>query len=92
MKPRRVYTLLALIGISVVLLITGHMDTDWRVVDYYFDMNQSTHSYWEYCPFIMVNWWLAYFIDIVKIAAGWFILGATLTYVGLALLGKLKDG
>ena len=87
MNPRRVYTLLGLIMLSIILLVTGHMDMDWRVVSYYFDGIQNNWGYWEYCPFIKINWWLAYFIDTVKMAAGWFLLGATLTYIGVQLSG-----
>ena len=91
MKPRRVYFLLLLIGIAVVLLITGHMDLDWQLISYYFDSIQNTWSYWEYCPFIRINWWTAYLIQVIRISVGWLILGSTLTYMGLALMGKLKD-
>jgi len=91
MKPRRVYVLLFLIGLSVVLLVTAYMDDDWRTVSYYYNSVQNSWSYWEYCPYIRINWWLAYFIDTLKVAAGWIMLTGSLTYMSLALMGKLKD-
>ena len=90
-KPRRVYVLLLLIGVAIILLITGYMDDDWRTVSYYFNSIQNSWDYWEYCPFIRINWWLAYVIDTVKVAVGWIMLTFSLMYVSLALLGKLKD-
>jgi hypothetical protein len=81
MTSRRVYTLIACVLFCIFIVVTGHIDTDWRVVTYHFDGIQNGWTYWEYCPFLRVNWWLAYAIDIFKIAAGWFGLGWLLNEV-----------
>ena len=91
MTPKKVIILIALLLFSVCLLITGYMDDDWRTVTYYFNSIQNTWDYWEYCPYIRVNWWLAYAIDTVKVAVGWSLFWPTLTYIGLVLTGKIKD-
>jgi len=80
-SKRSVYLLLVGILICVILLITGHMDLDWKLVSYYFDSVQNTWDYWKYCPFIRTGWWTAYFIDLVRMVVGWFGLGWLLNEV-----------
>jgi len=65
--------------VAIILLITGHMDLDWQLVTYRFDSIQNTWDYWEYCPFIRVNWWTAYLIQIVRVSLGWFIVGVVMS-------------
>ena len=91
LTPHNVYILLGLILFSVVLLITGHMDLDWQITTYYWNSIQNSWSYWEYAPGLRIDWWTAYLIQIVRISVGWLILGGTLVYTSLALMGKLKD-
>ena len=85
MTPRRVYGLLIGILVCVGMLITGHMDLDWQRVSYYFDGPQNSWNYWEYCPFIRVQWWTAYLIQVLRISAGWLCLGWILNEIKHAL-------
>ena len=74
------YLILGILG-CIVLVVTGHMDLDWQLVCYYFDSVQNSWGYWEYCPGVRINWWVSYFIQVIRIAVGWLGLGWLLNEV-----------
>ena len=51
-------------------LATGLVDMDWQLVAYrYFEWHRSI-DYWEYNPFIKINWWIAYQLNLLRIIVG----------------------
>lgn len=67
--------LIAVLLLSVWLITTGFTDLDWQLVSYRYSEWHRTVETWEYCPFLVVNWWLAYMINVVRIMVGCFMLG-----------------
>ena len=88
MNPRRAYTLLAMIGVSVVLLILGHVDLDWMVVAPRFNSWYFSVDFWEFAPYLKMNWHVAYVFTITRISAGWLMLGASLAEVYHCLVSQ----
>lgn len=72
MKP---LIIIALILISLWLIATGWTDLDWQIVSYRYSSWHRTISYWEYNPYLQVNWWLAYILNLGRIMVGCFIMG-----------------
>jgi len=62
----------------VLLISTGAVDLDWQLVSYRYSEWHRTVEYWEYNPYIRVNWWLAYLLNLARVSAGCLILGFTL--------------
>ena len=70
-----------MIGVSVILLILGHMDLDWMVVAPRFNTWYFSVDFWEFAPYLKMNWHIAYVFTIVRVSAGWLLLGVSLTEV-----------
>jgi hypothetical protein len=87
MTPRRVYAVIGLLIFSVILIILGHVDLDWMVVAPRFNSWYYTVDFWEFAPYLQMNWHVAYMYTVVRLSAGWFMLGAVLTFVALKLNG-----
>jgi hypothetical protein len=71
--------------LSAILILTFEIggaltDLDWMVVSYRYSEWHRSMETWEFCPFLKMNWWLAYEFTILRAAAGFFILGCLLTY------------
>ena len=79
MSPQRVYILLGVLLLSVLLLITGHMDFDWMVVAPRFNEWYFSVDVWEFAPWLIMNWHVAYVYTVVRVALGWFILGGVMS-------------
>ena len=66
---------------SVVLLVcvvgvaTGWTDSDWQMVTYRYSQWHRDQQTWEYSPYLKVNWWLAWQIDIFRVVLGSVIIG-----------------
>ena len=73
MKP--VLWLIVVLFVAVALIAGGAMDLDWMIVAYKFDMWNGSNGVWEFCPFLKVGWWLAYFISVMRLAVGCVLLG-----------------
>jgi len=65
--------ILLLIGIG--LLVTGCTDIDWMLVENHFQMWNATKDTWEFCPFLVMNWWLAYIFTLLRIVIGSLLIG-----------------
>ena len=83
----RVFCIFAVLLCSVALLVTGHVDLDWMVVAPRFDGWYFSVDYWEFAPYMKMNWHLAYVFTVVRVAAGWLALGGLIGW----LATKLKD-
>ena len=70
---------LILILLSIFLISTGWTDLDWQLVSYRYSETQRQLDYWEFCPFLRLNWWLAYIISVGRIMTGFFVLGWVLS-------------
>jgi hypothetical protein len=51
-------------------LVTGFMDLDWMIVSYRYSEWHRSVEFWEFCPFVKVNWWIAYVFSLVRIVFG----------------------
>lgn len=60
--------------VSVVFISTGSIDLDWQLVSYRYSEWHRSVDYWEYCPSIKINWWIAYVINVLRIAVGCLVL------------------
>lgn len=65
----------ALLLFAVVLVATGWTDLDWMLVENHFQMWNATKDTWEFCPYLTMNWWLAYQFSILRLFVGWLLLG-----------------
>ena len=59
----------------VTLLASGLADLDWMVVAPRFNPWYFTVNYWEFCPWLKIGWWDAYFVTLMRIIAGFLGLG-----------------
>ena len=67
--------------LALALFIGGALtDLDWMVVSYRCSEWHRSQELWEFNPFLKVNWWLAYYITVLRLAVGFFLLGCLLTY------------
>jgi len=64
-----------LLLIGIFLLVTGAIDLDWMIVENHFQMWNATKDTWEFCPFLTMNWWIAYIFSLVRIVIGCLIIG-----------------
>lgn len=60
---------------SVVLVCSGAVDLDWQLMSYRYSEWHRNVDYWEYCPFIKINWWMAYMLNVLRVSVGCLILG-----------------
>lgn len=71
--------LCALVCASVLLIATGWTDGDWQLVSYrYSEWHRSVET-WEYNPYFIVNWWVAWQFNLARIGVGCVILGFILS-------------
>jgi len=75
------YWYLLTLLVAVVLLVTGHMDLDWMVVAPRFETWYFSVDYWEFAPWLKMQWWTAYAYTAIRIAMGWLLLGWTLNEI-----------
>ena len=63
------------------MLATGWTDLDWMMVCNKFQFGQGlqTVETWEFCPFLTVDWWLAFELSLARIIAGSLLLGFSLS-------------
>lgn len=62
--------LVALLVLGAWCLSTGMTDLDWMVVSYRYSEWHRTQEQWEFCPFLKMNWWLAYMVSLGRIVLG----------------------
>jgi len=74
--------------VSVVLIATGAIDLDWQLVSYRYSEWHRTIDYWEYNPFLKINWWLAYALNVLRVAGGCLLLGFMLSELRYRLVKK----
>jgi len=60
---------------AIYLFTTGCIDLDWMVVAPRFNRWYYTVDYWEFCPFLKMNWWLAYAVTLLRVIIGSLMLG-----------------
>ena len=71
MRHPKVFVLL----IAVFLIATGWTDLDWMIVSYYFQIGNGLNGVWEFCPYLKVEWWLAFELTLARLFIGWLLLG-----------------
>jgi uncharacterized membrane protein YphA (DoxX/SURF4 family) len=64
-----------LLLLSVWLIASGWTDLDWQVSSYRYSEWHRSVDYWEYNPYLRIEWWFAYIINIGRVMAGCFVLG-----------------
>jgi len=57
------------------LLVYGFNTLDWMIVSYRYSEWHRSVDYWELCPFLKPNWWIAYISAVLCLVAGAFIVG-----------------
>jgi hypothetical protein len=69
--------------IGVWCLATGWMDLDWMIVCYKYQFGQglAANTTWEFCPYIITNWWVAWQLSLARIILGSALIGGALTYI-----------
>ena len=82
MSQKTVNRILYLVAITLFSL--GVLDLDWMIVAPRFNPWYYTVEYWEFCPYIKMNWWLAYAYTLARI-----VLGAGL--IGYLIRGEKTD-
>ena len=68
---------------AVLLIATGWTDLDWMVVSYRYSDWHRLNPDWEFCPFLKLNWWLAFEFSLFRFALGWLLLGMIIMYLSL---------
>ena len=66
---------------AVLLIATGWTDLDWMVVSYRYSDWHRAQADWEFCPFLKVNWWLAFEFSLFRFALGWLLLGMIIMFL-----------
>ena len=61
---------LAVLVLSVAFLVSGCVDVDWMVVSYRYSEWHRSVDYWEFNPYLRLNWWLAYVVSLIRVVAG----------------------
>jgi hypothetical protein len=61
--------------LAVWLIASGWTDSDWQMVTYRYSAWHRSVVYWEYNPFLKVNWWLAWQLDILRFTVGSAVIG-----------------
>jgi hypothetical protein len=61
--------------LAISLASSGLVDLDWMIVAPRFNSWYYSVNYWEFNPYIQMNWWLAYFITLMRIVIGTLIIG-----------------
>lgn len=64
----------------ILMVSSAITDIDWMVVSYRYSEWHRSQELWEFCPFLKLNWWLAYAFTVLRIVFGSFILGALCAY------------
>lgn len=64
-----------LLLLSVWLIASAWTDLDWIIVANHFDMWNAEKDAWEFCPYLTMNWWLAYQYTVLRLIAGAVLLG-----------------
>ena len=66
---------ITILFLGVWLLATGWTDLDWMIVANHFQMWNATKPDWEFCPYLTMNWWLAFEFTLARIIIGSILLG-----------------
>jgi len=74
-KNKSFILIVVLLLFAVFLVATGWTDSDWQMVSYRYSEWHRTVEFWEYSPYLKVNWWLAWQIDLARLLMGSLILG-----------------
>ena len=74
MNKRQILKILFFLG-GIVSLATGWTDLDWMLVENHFQMWNATKDTWEFCPYLTLNWWLAFEFTLARIILGSLIIG-----------------
>lgn len=67
--------------VAVGLFTTGCIDMDWMIVENHFQMWNATKDTWEFCPYLTMNWWLAYIFTLARIVVGAVLLGIVVKWL-----------
>jgi hypothetical protein len=78
MNKQYILIVIALIA-GLFLVATGWMDSDWQLVSYRYSEWHRSIDYWEYNPFLQVNWWIAWQLNLFRIFIGTFLFGFVLS-------------
>jgi len=70
--------LAAVILTAVFLIASGWTDSDWQLVSYRYSEWHRTVDYWEFNPFLKVNWWVAWQLSLARLVVGSLLLGFAL--------------
>lgn len=73
-KLKKTLAVLVLL-VAVFLIASGWTDLDWMMVENHFQMWNATKNTWEFCPFLTMDWWLAFEFTLARIVIGFLILG-----------------
>jgi hypothetical protein len=65
---------LVLLG-AIVAVATGWTDSDWQMVTYRYNAWHREQETWEFNPFLKVNWWIAWQLDIIRLVGGSIVIG-----------------
>jgi hypothetical protein len=78
--PRNLLLTLILLG-SLVAIATGWTDTDWQLVTYRYSPWHREQDTWEFNPYLIVNWWVAWQLGILRLVGGSLIFGILLYHL-----------
>lgn len=74
MNKRQILRLIIFLS-GMWLLATGWTDLDWMLVENHFQMWNAAKDTWEFCPYLTLNWWVAFELTLAKIVVGALITG-----------------
>jgi len=77
---------LFLVGVFVfglLIFVTGVVDLDWMVVAPIFNSWYFSVNYWEFAPYLKMNWHVAYVLTVARVVFGAMLFGSSLTYMYL---------
>ena len=72
--PRK-YLLTLIFFVSLVAVVTGWTDSDWQMVTYRYSEWHREQDTWEFNPFLKVNWWIAWQLDLLRLVGGSIVIG-----------------
>jgi len=75
------FWILTVFLVGLFCLVTGWMDADWQLVQYRYSEWHRTVDYWEYNPFLQVNWWIAWQLNLLRVVFGSAFMGAIASHL-----------
>lgn len=67
--------MMVLLLLTVFFITGGFMDLDWQLVSYRFSDWHRSVDYWEYAPYLKINWHIGYLLNVGRLIFGCILLG-----------------